>query len=138
MPAFAVAEEPKSAASKAAAPEPATVDPEVRNAQALLARAYARYGVSGIHRLLPKEAVRDMSAKGRRRAKRHRRHRRRHRRWELPDVSSPETLLFLLLAAFMLLVMWDSLKGGGGGTDALGPSLTSLQMSPFPLGTSAI
>ena len=53
--------------------------------------------------------------------------------WLRATMSNPDVILFLIAVAFAVLVFWDSARGAPSP-----PSLASLHMSPFPLGTSAM
>lgn len=101
-------------------------DGTYKETRAYLDHTYSRFGMAGIMRLLPRRAAAQLE--------RRRRRRRGGGVWDaLCDVlSNPETTLFLLLVAFVLLVMWDSGQADAG----MMPPLTALHMSPFPL-TSA-
>lgn len=109
-----------------------TDDVEVQNARRFLARTYARFGVPGLMRLMPHRAVEEMGGVGGRG-----RHGPGAKLWNalLRALAHPETLLFLLLCAFAAVVTWDALKSEPCSS-SLAPTMTSLHMSPFPLGTS--
>lgn len=96
---------------------------EVHTAQRVLARAYVDHGIAGVLALLPPDAA---AALGSRYA--HHRRRRGVDLWNM--LNTPETLLFVLLCAFAMLVLWDSWRPAEA---AMVPSMASLHMSPFPL-----
>lgn len=81
----------------------------VQNARKFLNATYARFGLAGVARLLPKEAARRLMKKG---------------RGDLVArvtafLSSPEKLLFVLLCAFALLVVVDGWRNGQGHGGAM-------------------
>lgn len=104
-------------------------------ARRVLDRAYRQRGMAGVLALLPKRAARRHASgrRGRRSAGG-----RGGEVWEwLSDVlSDPDVVLFLLVASFIMLVAWGALRDATR-PDVM-PSLASLHMSPFPLGTSTI
>ena len=111
-----------------APPRSEAEDTQTEETRRFLARTYARYGVQGLLRLMPREALPRLGGG------------RRHGGPGLWDavaraLSKPENVLFLLVAMFAVVVVWDALKPGAG---AVQPSLASLHMSPFPLGTSSM
>lgn len=123
---------PKAAGARAFAP--AEDDNDALGAtRQFLAETYDRFGMPGVMRLLPREAASKLKDGDRqdRRGKRGKRGRRgcfwsRMKRL----LSRPEALLCGLFIAFVLLVLWDR------RAEPPMPTLTSLHMSPFPLGTS--
>lgn len=116
----------KKPAAKKQARQPAEGDDEA-SARRVLELAYRRAGAKGVLALLPAAAVRGLSRRrsGRRRPT--------IWAWLARTLADPDTVLFLLVLAFVVLVAWD----GCGSSDVV-PSLTSLHMSPFALGTSAM
>ena len=116
--------------SRAAAPRRRAVptDPDVAVARRALDRAYRRAGTEGVLALLPRCVAK---------ALRRRRRERGAWAWLAGALADPDTVLFLLVLAFLALVIWDGCSGGASAPADLAPTLTSLHMSPFPLGTSA-
>lgn len=106
-------------------PQRADDDVEIQNAKKLLARTYARYGTAGLARLLPREAVGELAGGGGRGGAGW---------WDevVKFVSCPEKMLFVLLCAFALLVVWDSWKTDHAAHAAA--TLASMHMAPFPQG----
>lgn len=108
---------------------------EVQNSRRFLARTYARFGLPGVLRLLPREATAQIGSG--------------HTGggggagvWKsiVDFVTCPEKMLFVLLCAFAMLVVWDTWNGSGGGveyTQSLS-SLTSMQPFPVMMGASGI
>jgi len=114
-PQYAIDPEDAAASDDAAAP--------IRRA---LAQAYGRYGMPGVLRLMPREAAFEL--------KRFAREGRKCRKslWRRLGklLSNPDVLLLGLVLAFVAMVMW------GARAEPAMPAMTSLHMSPFPLGTS--
>lgn len=102
-----------------------TDDVELQNVQRALARAYTRFGPGFVARLLPPEARHDLGLHA---------GKRRHGlgAWLRKMLRSPETMVFVLVAVLVLFWAWDSFSSSRSA-----PSLASLHMSPFSLGTSA-
>lgn len=102
----------------------------VQETRRFLARTYARFGVPGLVRLLPREAAMEMGVPLRRD-----RLGVGDRIWNaiLRALSTPETVLFFLLAAFAVVLLWERREAAPQL-----PSLASLHMAPFPLGTSSM
>ena len=114
-------------------------DTEIQNSRRFLARTYARFGLPGLLRLMPREATAQMGGGGgggRGRGAR-------AGVWDsiVEFVTCPEKMLFMLLCAFAMLVVWDtwsSGSGGGVGGSMEYQSLASLQPFPVMMGTSGI
>lgn len=116
---------------------------EERVARGVLERAFRTRGTAGVLELLPKDCQRQVvgaaAVATARRAPMRRRRMRRRRQWRRPSwmrrvsewLSDPNVLILLLVAAFVIMMTWDSRP-----SDAL-PNIASLHMSPFPLGSSA-
>ena len=102
----------------------------VQETRRFLARTYARFGVPGLVRLLPREAAMEMGVPLRRDGLGVG-----DRIWNaiLRALSTPETVLFFLLAAFAVVLLWERREAAPQL-----PSLASLHMAPFPLGTSSM
>lgn len=106
-------------------------DAAVQDTKRFLARTYARFGLPGLLRLLPREAAQQVRGGGRGGGG-----------WrgggrglwdEIVDfVSCPEKVLFLLLCAFALLVVWDGWQSESSAAQTAA-TLASLQMAPFPV-----
>lgn len=121
---------------RVAAPAAAADEEDVAAAMRVLEAAYGRGGTDAVLELLPRGVARRLS-----------RRRRRRRRgssssrhggpwaWLARVAADPDTALLVLVAAFLALLAWDSC-GGSRSELVGGPSLASLHMSPFPLGTS--
>lgn len=94
-------------------------DAAAEEARRVLARAYARHGVAGVLRLLPSDAAARLGPG------------RGDGLWaDVADfVSCPEKVLFVLLCAFALLVVWDGWHASQAARNAVA-SLQSLQMTP--------
>lgn len=111
-------------------------DTEVQNSRRFLARTYARFGLPGVLRLLPREAAAQMgSLAGGKGAG--------SKVWDsiVEFVTCPEKMLFMLLCAFAILVVWDTWHTPSGGVEYTPASLASLtNMQPFPvmMGASGI
>lgn len=103
-------------------------DTELQNVQRGIARAYARFGPGFVAKLLPAAARHDLGIhhSGKRR-------RNRFGQWVRSLLRRPETLLVVLLVVFGAVWLWDSVSSSRAAT----PSLASLHMTPFSLGTSA-
>ena len=103
---------------------------ELQNARKLLARTYARYGAAGVARLLPREAAEDLQLGLDRKAGG-------AALWTkiVRFMSCPEKMLFVLLCAFALLVLWDTWSTQSAAHTAA--TLASLHMAPFPSTTVA-
>jgi len=101
-------------------------DAAVLEARRILAQTYARFGAAGVLRLLPREAVADLrrgGAAGGGGA----------RFWDgvVEFVSCPEKMLFVLLCAFALLVVWDGWQTSQAAHSAA--ALASLHMAPVQM-----
>lgn len=118
--------EPLPHDSFAPAPQPRREEDDlvIRETRRFLARAYARYGMAGVLRLLPPEAVGQMGKQ--------------RRRgggggagglWGqlVVFLSSPEKMLLTLLCIFAVLVVWDNWQSQQAAASAA--SLASLHMS---------
>lgn len=112
---------------------------EERVARGVLERAFRTRGTAGVLELLPSDCQRQVIGRAAAAQRpRMRRRRRRRRDWRRPSwmrsvskwLSDPNVLLLLLVAAFVVMMTWDSRP-----SDAL-PNIASLHMSPFPLGSS--
>lgn len=103
-------------------------DATVQDTRRFMAQTYARFGLAGVLRLLPREATAQLAAGqgGGRRG-------RGTDMWAQVRtfVSCPEKMLFVLLFAFALLVVWDSLQSEHAANAAA--TLASLHMAPFPV-----
>jgi hypothetical protein len=108
-----------------APPAPARdADADLAGARRLLEATYDRYGLPGLLRLLPRRATSALRRKCRRGGGGVWRGIRRL-------LSSADAVLVVLVAAFVALALWDTRAAPAV------PPLTSLHMSPFPLGTSS-
>ena len=112
-----------------APPRSEAEDTDAENTRRFLARTYARYGVPGLLRVMPREALPHFGGARRRGPG----------LWGavVRALSKPEHVLFVLVALFALVVLWDALARPAAAA-AVQPSLASLHMSPFPLGTSSM
>lgn len=101
----------------------------VQDTKRFVARTYARFGLPGVLRLLPREATAQLGGgRGRGRGRGGGRG-----AWDQirTFVSCPEKMLFVLLCAFALLVVWDGLQATQAANTAA--TLASLHMAPFPV-----
>lgn len=110
---------------------------EERVARQVLERAFRTRGTVGVLELLPAQCQRAVVGRAAMQARGPMRRRQRRRRQRRPSwmrtvgkwLSDPNVLLLLLLAAFAVMLTW----GEGRAPE---PSIASLHMSPFPLGSS--
>lgn len=128
--------EPRRFALAAPAPQGYDKDDgeDTQPTRRVLARTYARFGLEGVLRLMPREALQQLNrvaaARGGGGGGAG------SRLWDdfVAFVSCPEKMLLLLLCAFALLVVWDGLQADHAANAAA--SLASLHMAPFPTATA--